>query len=305
MRITLEHLRAFVTVADLHSFKLAAKSLSRTQPAVTFAIKKLEDSIGFRLFQRTTRKMRLTAEGERFLPIARRLIRDFDMALEDLSALAEGRTGHISIASVPSFSTELMPSILREYCDQNPSVAIRVSDGNSSDIKSQLLRNEIDLGLVSSRRFTDQLVFEPILQDEIMMLCHRDHPLAQSTGALEWQQLEPYPKIDAGLHGSGSARDLLGSARLECSTTTSLFAMLRFNLGLAVLPALAARSLPPNLVARPLEGPTLQRTIYLAKRRDWTLSAAAESFIDDAYKVLEKQRSEIETPHIRLCIEPI
>ena len=260
MRITLEHLRAFVTVADLHSFKLAAKSLSRTQPAVTFAIKKLEDSIGFRLFQRTTRKMRLTAEGERFLPIARRLIRDFDMALEDLSALAEGRTGHISIASVPSFSTELMPSILREYCDQNPSVAIRVSDGNSSDIKSQLLRNEIDLGLVSSRRFTDQLVFEPILQDEIMMLCHRDHPLAQSTGTLEWQQLEPYPKIDAGLHGSGSARDLLGSAKLECSTTTSLFAMLRFNLGLAVLPALAARSLPSELIARPLEGPTLQRT---------------------------------------------
>ncbi len=305
MRITLDHLRAFVTVAELLSFKLAAESLSKTQPAITFAIKKLEDSIDLRLFQRTTRQIRLTTEGERFLPIAKRLIRDFDTALEDLSAVAEGRIGHVSIASVPSFSTELMPSILREFCTRNPGVAIRISDSNSPDIQRQLLRNEIDLGLVSTRRHTDQLIFERVLKDQIMLLCHRDHPLAESTEPIDWRQLEPYPKLDAGLHGSGSARDLLGPSKMECSTTTTLFAMVKANLGLAVLPALATRNLAPELVSRPLEHPRLHRTIYLARRRDWTLSSAAETFIDQILQVLKKLSKEIDSPHIHLYTDPL
>ncbi len=195
-----------------------------------------------------------------------------------------------------------MPSILRVFCDRNPGVAIRVSDGNSADIQGQLLRNEIDLGLVSTRRHTDQLIFEPILEDQIMLLCHQDHPLAQSSDPIDWQELEPYPKLDAGLHGSGSARDLLGPAKLECSTTTTLFAMLKANLGLAVLPALATRSLATGLVTRPLEHPRLHRTIYLARRRDWTLSSAAESLIDHAFEVLKGLRKELDSPLIQLRI---
>jgi DNA-binding transcriptional LysR family regulator len=303
MRITLGHLRAFVSVAELLSFKLAAEGLSKTQPAITFAIKKLEDSINLRLFQRTTRQIRLTAEGERFLPIAKRLIRDFDTALEDLNAVAEGRTGHVSIATVPSFSTELMPAILRRFRDHNPGVAIRLSDGNSTDIQRQLMRNEIDLAVVSSRRHSDQLMFTPLLEDQIMLLCHRDHPLAQSAGPVEWRELEPYPKLDAGLHGSGSARDQLGPSTIECSTTTTLFAMVRANLGLAVLPALATRSLSPELVSRPIVQPRLHRTVYLARRRDWTLSPAAESFIDDVLITLKGSAKDVDSPFIGIKIE--
>ena len=95
LNITQRHLRTFVIVARYGSFNKAAEELSRTQPAITLAIKQLEEFVGLKLLDRTTRRVIPTAEGENFMPIAERLVRDFDTAISDLKATAERRIGNI------------------------------------------------------------------------------------------------------------------------------------------------------------------------------------------------------------------
>ena len=87
LNVTLRHLRTFITVAEQGSFNGAAEKLSRTQPAITLAIKQLEEFIGLKLLERTTRQVSTTTEGQNFIPIAQRLVRDFDTAIYDHCAV--------------------------------------------------------------------------------------------------------------------------------------------------------------------------------------------------------------------------
>ncbi|MCG8356733.1 MAG: LysR family transcriptional regulator, partial [Kiloniellales bacterium] len=99
MNVTLRHLRAFVEVAHQGAFTRAAQALALSQPALTVVINQFETELGFKLFDRTTRRVRLTQEGERFLPTAEHLLDDFDQALEDLRAVSERRRGKVAIAA--------------------------------------------------------------------------------------------------------------------------------------------------------------------------------------------------------------
>ena len=91
-----------MVVARHGSFNRAAEELLRSQPAVTLAIKQLEGYIGLKLFERTTRKVTQTTAGENFTPVAERLLREFDMAIYDVTATADCRSGHVSMSSAPS-----------------------------------------------------------------------------------------------------------------------------------------------------------------------------------------------------------
>ena len=88
--ISIRHIRAFLAVARDGSFTRAAESLHLTQSTLTGTIKQLEEQAGLTLFDRTTRQVLLSGEGERFLPVAERLLSDFDTAMTDLRAVAEG-----------------------------------------------------------------------------------------------------------------------------------------------------------------------------------------------------------------------
>ncbi len=98
--ITLNHLKTFIVVARYGSFNQAAENLSRTQPAVTLSIKQLEAYLNLKLFERTTRSVTLTKDGKNFLPVANRLVLDFDIAISDMAGVSECRSGHVSIAVV-------------------------------------------------------------------------------------------------------------------------------------------------------------------------------------------------------------
>ena len=109
--ISLRHMRVFAAVADHGSFSAAADVLGLTPPALTSTIRQFEDATGAALFDRTTRQVTLTQTGERFLPIARRLLADFEEALGDLDALSKGVGGKITIAAAPSVLTRILPAV--------------------------------------------------------------------------------------------------------------------------------------------------------------------------------------------------
>ncbi|ANU06440.1 LysR family transcriptional regulator [Paraurantiacibacter namhicola] len=294
-------MRAFVAVGQLESFKLAARELLRTQPAVSLAISQLEDSVGVKLLERTTRKVLLTTEGEHFMPVAARLIRDFDAALSDLNATSERRSGHVSLAVLPSVATRLLPEVCRQFSEEFPGISVHMIDDNSRGIEQRLARNEVDFGIGGRSPGRSDLDYRLLLEDRIELICHRDHPLAQEQGPIEWAQLYGQRFLDSGLHNLTKAQDLIGKTQYEFSTTTLLFAMLKANFGVTVLPSLAAQNADPVLVSRPLIEPEDTRAIYLITKKGWSLSPAGEAMIETILQIIPAmiRRLELENVEVR------
>lgn len=111
--MTVKQIRAFLAVAHSLSFALACERLHLSQSALSLTIKALEEGLGGRLFTRNTRNVALTPEGEALLPLARRLIADWDNAEDELRQRFTLQRGRVTVAAMPSFAGNLLPPILK------------------------------------------------------------------------------------------------------------------------------------------------------------------------------------------------
>jgi LysR family carnitine catabolism transcriptional activator len=275
-------------VANEGSFNRAAEKLARTQPAITLAVKQLEGFIGLKLLQRTTRNVSTTAEGENFLPIAERLVRDFDSAIYDLRATSERRSGHVSMAVVPSVATNLLPDIIKTFATEFPGINLHLDDDSSRGVQHRVESNEVDFGIGSMWNPNKVLEFTPLFADKLELICHRDHPLAQHSGGIEWQQLDQATFLDTGVTRDLRPRQEGGQSKFDFPNLTTLMAMLRSNLGVSVLPSLAIPKPAGELISRPLV-PSESREIYIITRKDWILSPAAEAMMETIIRETPRQ----------------
>jgi LysR family carnitine catabolism transcriptional activator len=288
LNITQRHLRTFVIVARHGSFNKAAEELSRTQPAITLAIKQLEEFVGLKLLDRTTRRVIPTAEGENFMPIAERLVRDFDTAISDLKATAEKRIGNVSIAIVPSVANQLLPPIIKTFSKNFPGINLLLNDDTARGVQQKVERNEVDFGIGSVWQTSKLLKFTPLFSDNLDLVFHKDHDLAQSQEPISWSALSNEVFLDSGITKNMHSRLLLGPSKFDFPSITTLLAMLRSNLGVSVLPSLAIPQSSGELRSRPLL-PMEKRDICMITRHDWTLSPAAEAMIDTIIKEMPAQ----------------
>ena len=297
LNITLKHLRTFVIVARYGSFNRAAEELSRTQPAITLAIKQLEEFVGLKLLDRTTRRVTPTAEGENFIPIAERLVRDFDTAISDLKATAERRVGNISMAIVPSVATNLLPPIIKTFSANFPGINLLLNDDTSRGVQQKVERNEVDFGIGSLWQQNKLLNFRPLFGDNLELVCHRDHYLAASNDPINWNQLANETFLDTGITKTMRSRQSLGPSKFDFPNITTLIAMLKSNLGVSILPSLAIPRETGELVSRLLM-PAEKREICLITRNEWTLSPAADAMIETVIAEMPNQimRLELSTP---------
>ena len=192
MSLTLRHVRAFVEVAHHGSFRRAAEKLFLSQPALTITISQLEDLVGVSLFNRTTRQVNLTTDGEDFLPIAERLVADFDRAISDLKTSAERRGGQVAIAVLPSLTINLLPEILARFKSSNPGIRVILRDDNARGVQRQVLNNESDFGISNLWEEDSELEFTPLTLDPVGLVCPPDHPLGKTSKPLAWGNLEDY-----------------------------------------------------------------------------------------------------------------
>lgn len=259
------------------SFSRAAKELSRSQPAITSAIKQLEEFVGLQLLDRTTRRVTPTADGEDFAPVAERLVRDFDSAMQDLKAAAEQRSGHVSMVIVPSVATNLIPSIVNVFSQQYAGIHVHINDDNSRNVQQSVERNEVDMGIASIWQANSELEYTPLFSDALRLICHKDHPLAQSNKPLAWRELERHTFLDTSITRSLSQRQSATPSKFDIPNMITLLAMLRANQGITVLPSLAIAHSNDELYSRPMAGNELSREIYLITRKNWSLSPAADA----------------------------
>ncbi|MCZ8256043.1 MAG: LysR family transcriptional regulator [Polaromonas sp.] len=292
--LSLRQLRAFLALADQRSFTQAAATCHLSQPAFSALIRTLEGELNTRLFDRDTRSVELTAEGRLFASSARRLVGDFGAALNDLNDHVERRKGRVHIAALPSLAAGWLPAVFAEFRAAWPGIELNLSDLLSDACVDLVRSGKADFALASTGISHAGLATRLVFTDRFYLVCPQNHPLAAEP-SLTLKKLAPYPFIH--MSRNSSVRQALESALhplqantvLEVDQLATAAGMVEAGLGISVVPALTLFHFErQTLVTRPLAGSGLTRKIYLVRRQEGSLSAAAQALHD---LVIEKMKA--------------
>jgi DNA-binding transcriptional LysR family regulator len=275
----------FVGIIDAGSFKDAATLLNVTQSALTQRLQKLEEALGARLIDRTTRSISLTAVGQAFLPNARRLLGQFEQTFADIRDVIDVAGGRVTIASLISVATYVMPAVVSRFAEQHPNVGVRIIDVAEREIMPYVRRGEAEFAIdMKTDDIEDDLIATPMMRDRFVLACRDDHPLAEG-GPVDAADLAGLPLMMLG-YRSGTTRVLqahlaerLKSAKWlhEVQHLSTMVGFLEAGMGAGIVPRMVMRGLASRrLVSRPLAGPGLSRELVLIERRGTTLSPAAD-----------------------------
>ncbi|CAB3810745.1 LysR family transcriptional regulator [Paraburkholderia fynbosensis] len=288
MNFEISDLRAFVATADLGSFRAAADTLHLSASALSRRIEKLEDSLGVRLFERTTRKMDLTIVGRGFLERAYRILNEVDNSMLEFDDLARKMTGELTIACVPSAVRYFLPEAIAVYHQRYPGIRLRLIDEPSSMVFLAVARGEADFGLTYVGTQEPDIEFRPLLDDPFVLACPRTHPLAKRK-AVAWKELGNVDYL-AIAQGSGN-RAVIDEALAgvvdrpkwfcEVRHMPALVSLIEAGLGVGVVPRLAMPRGPHKaLKSVALVDPPIRRTLGVLQRRGRGLSSAARFFLE-------------------------
>ena len=293
MNPSLRHLNAFAAVARAGGFTQAARRLHSTQPAVTLLIRQLEEGLGARLFDRTTRSVRLTATGAQLLPGVERLLADLEATIGGVREAVARTRGRVVVAALPSIASSILPQAIAEVRRANKDVVVSVRDAVAGRISAMVASGEVDIGIGQRGGNDAEVAFTRLLSDRLVAACPRGHPLA-SRRRVGWADLVEQPLIS--MSADSSVRRLVEEAfaaigrrhepAFEVLYMTTAVAMAAEDLGIAVLPstALAAMNLR-DVVVRPLASPAVVREIGCLTSRARSLSPAAQFFVETLARV--------------------
>lgn len=281
-------LRGFLSLARLLNFRRAALELGITQPALSAQIRALEAGVGLALFHRTTRRVSLTAEGERFVARARRLLHELDGAAGDLRKDVHLERGTVAFSCIPTIAATAFPHIMREFKANHPGVRVQMTDDTTVAMERKIVNGDVDFGVGGEPGArADELEFSPIAQDPFVLVCRKDHPLA-ARGKVPIREVLAHPQIS--LSPGSNVRTTLARCMeadglafvpdYELIHHYPVGAMVEAGLGVTLLPSMACGMLRKSSVLRivGLDNPRYSRAIGLIKRRGAALSPAAQRF---------------------------
>ena len=300
-RLDILGVQAFVTIAELGSFRAAANHLHLSESALGRRLKKLEDGLGVRLVHRTTRTVALTQEGADFLRKAQRVVQDLATSLDDLRTSDRRPRGTVKVGCLPTVASLFMPALLRTYAREMPGVRIQLFDRSATEIREAVLSGEVDFAITVPGPAHPRLEVEKLFTEPMVVVFPVSHPLA-ARGSATWRQLIGEPMVSIGtlsanralIEGLAQERglDIAWTYQVEhLSTAVSLVAG---GSGVAILPAAAvAGHANPLIHVVPLRQPVLRRSIVLARRK-LPMSAAAARFAELAREAMRGWRMDLD-----------
>lgn len=285
LKPSLADLRAFVTVGELQSFAGAAKALHLSQPALSRRISHLEDQLGVRLFDRTTRSVQLTLLGRRFLAQVQGLVDDLDRSVLSLRDAALLEAGDVTIGCVFSAVHHFLPPVIRSFREQHPRVLVRIIEEGADEVLASVKEGEADFALNYIGMQDTDVEFTPLLKEPYVLACAADHPLARRR-SVRWEELAAHPLARVS-HASRNRlfidqalTDLPPLPRPVCEVrhVSTLIGLVENGLGVAVVPQLTLPRDSQLVVGVRLEQPAITRTIGMIRRTGRSLSPAATAF---------------------------
>ncbi len=284
MNISINQVVAFSTVARTGSFAQAAIELHLSQPALSIAIKNLEDTLGGKLLMRTTRAVSLTPEGKAFYPVAKRLLTDWQQSLQDVRNHFTLLRGKLEIAAMPTYATNLLPTILATFHHQHPDINVTVHDVIAETVVEMVREGRCELGVTFHPSDAPDLHFTPLYTDRFMAILPAEHPLLTKP-KLKWKDLLAYSHIS--LQRPAGTRALIDKALAENGLTltpileshqlVSVGRMVNAGLGLSVVPSTSAAQMREmGLQCRPVFEPVITHEVGIVSHRKQALSVASQ-----------------------------
>lgn len=273
----LRHLRYAVALADELHFARAAARLHIAQPPLSQQIKALENELGVRLFDRTSRRVGLTDAGAAFIAEARRTLASAEQAIEAARRAARAETGRLAVGYVSSASYELLPAVLRAFRRRAPDVLLVLEEMNSSEQSRGVLAGTLDVGFVRRPPPTDRRLAGTVVRREpIVVAVPRDHALAAARAIrLRELALEPFVIFPARPRPSwaDAALDLCRGAGFEPRVVqeavemVSALSLVAAGIGIALVPGAVRAVRRPGVVFRPLT-PAPWSEVMLIRRNE-------------------------------------
>jgi LysR family transcriptional regulator, carnitine catabolism transcriptional activator len=282
--MTLKQLQAFLAVARTQSFAEACNLVHLSQPALSLAIKNLEDDLGGRLFARTTRTLSLTSEGQAFVPIASRLVTDWSEAQRQMQQRFAMQLGTVELASMPSFASTLLPQALLRYKQRYPRIRIEVQDVVAETLVHMVLQGRIELGVSFEPGNHSELDFCPLFNDSFVAVLPPDHALDSKADSIEWQQLlqsdfvmlQRPSRLRSLIEEQLAEHGMQASVVFEAHQLATVGQMVATGLGVSVVPSLSRQQMQA-LGARcvNVQAPVIGRQVGIITRNKAELSVAA------------------------------
>jgi DNA-binding transcriptional LysR family regulator len=284
----LSELEVLISLAQEGSFSRAAECLHRSQPAVSQAIRRLEDEVQAQLMDRTSRKVVLTGAGTALLGYAKRMVQLREDARRALDELRHYKRGVLRLVANESVCNYVLPPLLKAYRLALPSVKIEVMQHPSNGVPSMLEEQDVDFGFLSFTPVQHNLVSRLLFRDELALVVYPQHPLARVRG-VTLQQLGG-EKFIGHLAQTPSRKRLLDLfARegaplgivMELSSLETIKDFVKGGDGIAILPRMCCeRELAAGeLVSPPVRGLAIGRDIRVVFPRSHTHSPAAAAFL--------------------------
>ncbi|OFW17051.1 MAG: hypothetical protein A3F70_05330 [Acidobacteria bacterium RIFCSPLOWO2_12_FULL_67_14] len=292
----LGELRVFLRVAAERSFSRAAMKLHRTQPAVSQAVRRLEESVGERLFDRATKDATLTDAGRLLRDYAERLLRLSEEAESAVKELRDLRRGRVLIG-VNEASVHVALPLIQRFRDAHPLVHVDVRRIPARQIGAEVAQGSLDFGVLTFQPAETRLGSIVLGQDELVMLVHPGHPLAQ---AKEVTLAECGRQTVIAHNDPSHVRDrvlrLFEQHRIPANILISLPSLegikraVSMKMGVALLPRRCAELeiARGELVALPMPEIRLRRQVRLVYRRGGERSHASAAFL----ALIENHRGE-------------
>jgi len=280
----LRHLRYFSTLAGSLNFTRAAERLHVTQSTLSHQIKQLEDELGTQLFDRSGKRVALTESGEAFLHHATRALQEIDRGLGALRDDPQEAVGELRIGSTPTFNLGFIPDCIAAFQPRYPGVRVVVEELAADLIAQRLQQGTLDLGIAYRPATPGALQFEPLYNEEMVLVVAQGHPLARRK-RVRMVELHRLPMVL--LPASFATRQMLDECFRSCGAEPQVVAEINALAPIMGLVAktrlaaiVAANAVQPNagLAIVRLESPTPVRTPGMLWSPPARESAATRAF---------------------------
>jgi len=276
-------------VAEYNSFIAAAAFLKTSQPSLTRTIMRVEDVLGVRLFDRSTRRVAITAAGKEFVAVAERMLNDLRISVRSMREVGEEQRGQIIISSIMSVANGLIPAVAAKYRASRPGIEIILQEGVHGAVLEDIRSGTADLGATYVDNVPDFVEAKRVSREVFVVILPRGHPLTKiaKRSRVTLTELVNFPLVSLP-HESRTRRTIDGAAasagltlRHVATVTqfTTMMSFVRAGVGIAVVPSGAiAGLLGKDLAVLKLISPRLSRDVGLIWLRERELTPAAQGF---------------------------
>lgn len=278
----------FVQVAKDRSFTLAARNLHLSQPALSKMIKKLEEDLGVQLFDRSEHKMTLTDAGEKLFEEGQKLLSEMAAVTEAIKDTKNLKTGNVSVGIPPVIGTSYFPPLIANFRNDYPGINLSIIENGAVTVYEMVEKGFVDLGLIILPELSDRIEYIPVIEDEAVLIVHRDHPLAnRSSVKFEDLQNEAFALLNETFlihhHVIKACREAGFEPNIYFSSSQwdFLTELVCLNQGISILPRpILARFNSQNIKQIPIDHPEMRWRIAIILKKNRYVSHAARKFID-------------------------